>query len=141
MEVKNMSCFNCKCNCNCALAAIIASVIIGVVAAFLQITGVIEILPVFLWVVLGISVVYLAVITVSSSIAGGYDGCGCKCSILSVVIAGILGSILFSVILLAVGVTAGSVVSAILVGLLLLSFSLLIAGTACYARCLADCGE
>ncbi len=136
-----MSCFNCRCSCSCALIAIIASVIIGVVAAFLQITGVITVLPVFLWVVLGIAVVYLAIITVAAAIAKGYDGCGCKCSILSVVIAGILGSILFSVVFLAVGVTAGSVASAILTGLLLISFSLLITGTACFARCLADCGE
>ena len=132
---------NCRCGCNCSLISIIASVIIGVVAAFLQITGLIEILPVFLWVVLGIAVAYLGVVTVSVAISKGYDGCGCKCSILSEVIAGILGSILFSVILLAVGVTVGSVASAILTGLLLLSFSMLITGTACFAMCLANCGE
>lgn len=138
-----MALINCECEskCRCTLWAVIASVIIGVVAAFLQITGIITVGDTFLWVVLGIAVVYLAVVLIAAALARNYDGCRCKCNVLTALLAGILGSVLLSVILLAVGITATSVVSAILVGLLLLSFSLLIASTACYIRCLSDCGD
>lgn len=54
-----MSLFSCDSKCNCTIAAIIVSAIVGVVTAFLQITGVITVAPVFLWVVFGIAVVYL----------------------------------------------------------------------------------
>ena len=57
-EVKNVNLINCK--CNCTLFAIIAAAIIGIVAAFAQIAAVITVTPVFLWVALGIAVVYLA---------------------------------------------------------------------------------
>ena len=47
--------------------------------------------------------------------------------------------VVLSVILLAVGITATSTVSAILVGLLVLFFALTITGAACLVRCLFDC--
>lgn len=137
----SLFCCECKCNCTCTIASIIASVIVGVVAAFLQITGVITVTDVFLWVVLGIAVVYLAVLVATAGLAQNRDGCECKCASLSALLYGILGSALFSIILLAVGIVATSVVSAILVALLLLSFSLVITSSACLVRCLADCGD
>ena len=39
---------NCQFRCSCVIAAVIASVILGVVAAFLQITGAITVTPAFL---------------------------------------------------------------------------------------------
>lgn len=124
------------CNCNfrfpCAVTAVIVSVILGVVAAFLQITGVITVTPVFLWVAFGIAVGYLGILLATA----GRSGC---CSATRTVLAGILGTVLFSVVLLAVGVTATSVVSAILVGLLVLFAALTVTGTACLVRCASDC--
>lgn len=130
---------NCDCKCNCTLWAVIASVIIGIITAFLQITGVITVGTAFLWVVLGVAVVYLAVLLVAVALNQGNEGCGCICTALAAVIAGILGSALFSVILLAVGIVATSVVSAILVGLMLVSFALMISATGCLVKCIADC--
>lgn len=130
------------CNCNfrfsCTLAAIVASVIIGVVAAFLQITGIITVTPVFLWVAFGVAVGYLGVLVASAG--RRYAGC-CVCRTVGTLLAGILGTILFSVILLAVGIVATSVVSAILVGLLVLFAALTVMATACYVRCITGCGE
>lgn len=130
------------CNCNfrfsCTLAAIVASVIIGVVAAFLQITGIITVTPVFLWVAFGVAVGYLGVLVASAG--RRYAGC-CVCRTVGTLLAGILGTILFSVILLAVGIVATSVVSAILVGLLLLFASLMVTGSACFVRCVSDCAS
>lgn len=136
-----MSLLNCSCKCRCTVAAIIASVIIGVIAAFLQITGTITVTAAFLWVVFGIAIVYLGVLVVSSTLARRCESSGCKCSTLNTLLAGILGTILLAVVLLAVGITATSVISAILVGLLLLSFSLTVLASACYVRHLSNCSN
>lgn len=127
-----MSILGCDCKRNCVLWAIIASVIVGVLAAFLQITGVITVTAAFLWVLLGVAVVYLAVVLIAAALSDT----SCPASIINTLLAGILGTALFSVILLAVGVVATSVVSAILVGLALLSASLTLSATACYVKCL-----
>ena len=138
-EVKNMSLFDCNCKCRCAAAAVIAGIIVGILAAFLQITGTITVTAVFLWVTFGIAVVYLAVLEVAAALARRGEACACRCTALNVVLAGILGTILLAVVLLAVGIVATSVVSAILVGLLLLFLTLVFAGTACIVRSLTDC--
>ena len=132
---------NCSFKCSCTAAALIASAIIGVIAAFLQITAVITVAPVFLWVVFGIAVGYLGILVASVALARRRELCAGVCRILGTVLAGILGSILLAGILLAVGITATSVVSAILVGLLLFFFALTLTATACLVKCFADCGE
>ncbi len=50
-----MSGFCCNCSNKCACTSIIASIIIGIVAGILRITGVITVTPAFLWVVFGIA--------------------------------------------------------------------------------------
>ena len=125
---------NCQFRCSCVIAAVIASVILGVVAAFLQITGAITVTPAFLWVVLGVAIGYLGILLATA----GRREAGC-CAAIGTVLAGILGAALFAVVLLAVGITATSVVSAILVGLLVLFAALTVAGTACLVRCVSDC--
>ena len=134
-----MALFNCSCKRDCALIAVIASLILGVVAAFLQITAVITVTPAFLWVALGIAVGYLGVLLVSTALARRAECKPCLCSALETVLTGILGSILFAVVLLAVGIIATSVISAILVGLLVAALTLIFAGSACLVLCLADC--
>lgn len=128
------------CRCNCSAVSVIAAVFIGVVTAFLQITGVVTVTTAFLWVLFGIAVGYLGVLLATGT-RQDTEGCPCRCRLLGSILAGILGTILFSVILLAVGVVATSVISAILSGLLLFFFTLLIASTAQYIRCLAQCDE
>lgn len=135
-----MSLFGCRCKCSCQLGAIIASVILGVVTAFLQITGMITVAPVFLWVVFGIAVVYLGILLLAAALSGGEDVSGCLCTTLNVLLTGILGTVLFAVVLLAVGIVATSILSAILVGILLFFFSLSLTATACLVRTLATCG-
>ena len=135
-----MTFFGCNCKCSCNLAAIAASVLIGVITAFLQFAGVVTATPAFLWVVLGIAVVYLGVLLLSMALTKRPDATCCGCSSLGTVLLGILGSILFSVVLLAIGVVATSILSAVLVGILLLFLALTITGTACLIRALADCG-
>lgn len=130
---------NCTCRCRCVTAALIAAAVIGVLTAFLQITAVITVTPAFTWVALGIAVAYLAVLTVSAALTRRTEMDGCRCAGLSTALAGILGTALVAVILLAVGITATSVISAILVGALLFFLTLTLAGTACLVRSLSDC--
>ena len=129
----------CNCNIRCPGLALVVSAIIGVLTAFFQITGVITVTPAFLWVVFGIAVVYLAVLAVTAALHRDCPVRRCTCASLQTVLAGILGAVLVSVILLAVGIVATSVLSAILVGLLLFFFSLTLTGTACYVNCTTDC--
>ncbi len=136
-----MALFNCGNKLNCTAAAIIASVIIGVVAAFLRITAVITVAPAFLWVVFGIAVVYLAVLLGTQTVAQRSYRCDTLCTVLSVLLIAILGTILLSVVLLAIEFVATSVIGAILTGLLLLFFSLTVATTACLIKCAADCND
>ena len=138
-----MALFTCGCRNEdgCTVAALIVSAIIGVIAAFLQITAVITVTPVFLWVVFGVAVVYLAALLVSVLVSRRVDSDGCVCPALRALLAGILGSVLLAVVLLAVGIVATSIISAILVGLLLFFFALTFAASACLVRCIANCGD
>lgn len=136
-----MSKLNCNCSCNrgaqCSLLAIGASAIVGIIATLLTITAVITVTPAFLWVLLGIAVVYLAVNLIVSASFKCRRICDCIDTPLSLVLAGILGTILLSIVLLAITFPATSVLGAIIVGLLLFFFSLLITSTVCLIRCLA----
>lgn len=132
---------NCGCRRDCVIIGLILSAIVGVLTAFLQITGVITVSVPFLWVAFGIAVVYLAVLAAATTLTRRTDGGGCVCRALNTLLVAILGTILLAVVLLAVGITATSVVSAILVGLLLFFLALTFTGTACLIRCYTDCGE
>ena len=134
-----MSNFSCGCRRDCVVRALIVSAIIGVLTAFLQITAVITVTPAFLWVAFGIAVVYLGVLALATARTSRTEQ-GC-CRALNSVLAGILGTALFAVVLLAVGIVATSVISAILVGLLLFFLALILTGTACLIRCFADCED
>jgi len=136
-----MAFFNCGCRRDCTLYALIASLLLGIIAAFLQITGVITVTAAFLWVALGIGVVYLGTLPITLALTRRGDGRGCLCNGLDALLTGLLVTILLAVILLAVGIVATSVVSAILVGVLVAGLTLTFTSTACLVRCLADCDD
>ena len=132
--------YNCSCSCrnNCGALAVIASIIIGVVATVLRITAVITVTPAFLWTVFGIAVGYLAISLLA--LTGGRPYLrDCLCPILPLFLAGILGTVLTSVILLAITFAATSIVGALITGLLLTFFSLIITTAACLVKCVAGC--
>lgn len=135
-----MSIFGCNCRNRCVLLSVVVSAILGIVAAFLQITGAITVTPVFLIVGFGIAVAALGVLAVTTALVRRYAG-ACLCTALQAVLAGILGTVLLSVVLLARGIVATSVFSAILVGLTAGFFALTVTAGACFVRCLADCEE
>ena len=133
-----MSNNDCACRSNCTTVALIVSIAVGIIAAFLRITATITVTPAFLWVVFGIAVVYLAVllITVASASCCENKSPCCIKNILSVLLGAIIATILFAIVLLAVEFVATSIVGAIITGLLLLSFFLVLTETACLVRCI-----
>lgn len=133
--------FNCNCKFNCVGLAVIASIIVGIVTAMLRITAVITVTPAFLWVLFGIAVVYLAVLLIVSAVFRGYGGRSCVCMNLPAILAGILGTILTAVILLAITFEATSIIGAIITGALLFFFSLILTATACLVKCIAGCSD
>lgn len=124
-----MAIFCCENRQSCSTLALIASAILGVIAAFLRITAVITVTPAFLWVALGIAIGYLAVLLATTGCCP--ITCRCGSSSLTALLTGILGTALLSVVLLAITFAATSIVGAILVGLLVLFLSLIVSATAC----------
>lgn len=131
-----MANFSCGCKSDCGGLAIVASIIIGIITAFLRFTAVITVTPAFLWVTLGIAIVYLAILLAVSPII---RRSGCVCTNLPILITGLLGTILASIILLAITFVATSVIGAIITGALLLFFSLIITSVACLISCILGC--
>ena len=66
-EVKYMAFLSCETRRDCTGIALIFSIIAAIITAFLQITAVITVTPVFLWVVFGIAVAYLALALATTS--------------------------------------------------------------------------
>ena len=129
----------CQCRFNCTSVAAIVSIIIGVIAAFLTLTGNLALGTPLLWVFFGIAVGYLAITLLSTRLCENDERANCLCPVLTALLTGVLGTILLSLILLLVDVAIASVIGAILSGLLFLFFALTLTTTACLVKCLADC--
>ena len=135
-----MSEWNCVRGFKCTTLAVIASIILGFVAAILRFTAVITVTPAFLWVTLGIGVVYLLALLFVSALRE--DICRrCFAQTLDGWLLSALGTILLSVVLLGVTFAATSVWGAVLTGVLIAFISLLLTLTACVIKCLACRGE
>lgn len=132
-----MTLFNCNCKSDCTGLAIAVSLVVGIITAFLRITAVITVTPVFLLVVLGIAVVYLLVLS-AASVTGERTGC---CRVINTLLVALLGTIILSVVLLSITFAATSVIGAIITGLLLTFVTLIFTATACYIKCIVDCNN
>ena len=131
----------CECRNNCTLYALIVSIIIGFVTALLTITGIITVGTAFLWVALGIAVVYLALLLLKADDLNNTTTSCNICSILTYIFAGILGTIVVALVLLAVTFAATSIIGAVITGALLFFLSLLITATVCLIKCIAKCNN
>ncbi len=127
-----MSNNGCRTRYNCLDIAVLASIIIGGIAGVLTFLATITLTPAFLWVITGIAVVYLALLLFITSFSRDFSLC--KFEALRAVLIGILGTILFSVILLGVTFAATSVIGAIFAGLTVGFFALTITATACLVK-------
>lgn len=128
---------NCGCLTSCTGRVIVASVIIGVLAAFFRFAALITVTPAFLWVLFGIAVGFLGIILLTSSFRDSENNSCCQS--LTQFSTGILGTILTTVILLGIPFAATSIIGAIITGLLLFFFSLLITSATCLVTCRLNC--
>lgn len=134
-----MSSNYCQCKFNCVTTAVIASVIVGIIAAFLTFSGILAVGTPLLWVLFGIAVAYLAVTLISVQTCQTTEERRCLCPALGALLAGILGTVLFSLILLLIDIAIASVVGAVISGLLFLSFALTLTATAALIKCKTNC--
>lgn len=132
---------NCGCNTGygCLGIGIVASIVVAIITAFLTFSATITITPAFLWVTLGIAVVYLAITYINSVNDTREIQNDCICSTLATIIVGILGTIITSLVLLGVTFAATSVIGALISGLLLGFLTLLFVSVACYIFCRTSC--
>lgn len=128
---------NCNCEMGCTAKAVLASIIIGIVAAVLSFTGTITITPAFLWVLFGIAIGYLGIEVLTSSAACSERKCCCRN--LTAFFTGALGTVLTSLLLLGITFAATSVIGTIITGLLLFFFSLLVISAVCLVKCRNSC--
>ena len=133
---------NCNYNCrfDCSAVAVVAALIIGTLTAILRFAAVITVAPAFFWVTFGIAVVYLAITLGTSIFSRSVGGSRCLCINNPLFTVGVLGTILTSLILLGVEFAATSVAGAVITGVLLAFFTLLIASAVCIIKC-SVCNE
>lgn len=130
---------NCNCTNNCTVFSVIAGVILGVVTTVLTITATITVTPAFLWVLFGIAVLYLLATLIASPYIRRSSGQQCLCDSIRTLLLGILGTVLTAVVLLGITFAATSITGAIITGLLIFFFSLIITASACLISCISGC--
>lgn len=130
----------CCCRRDCTTWAIVAAIVAGVLAVFLQVTGVITVSVAALTAALGVGLVSLAVLLLAMATAQGGDGY-CLCRSVNAALVGAVASIVLAIALLVLPLPATGVVFLLLTGLLVAAFTLLVASVACLIRCLAGCNR
>ncbi len=128
------------CRPGCTFVAVVISLIVGIVTAFLRITGTITLAPTILWTFLAVAVLFLAVTLLSGTLFR--EGC-CEglCTIITALLTGVVGTILLSIVFLNIEFAIASVIGAILTGALLFFFFLTITSVACLVRCFYNCND
>lgn len=131
------------CNCghkrDCTGIALVVSLIIGIIATFLQITATITLTPVYFTVAFGIAVAFLAIALFLAARMQKDTPCNQCCTPLTALLFGIVGTIFVALVLLLIDFAATSIIGAIFVGALFFFFALLISSTVCFIQCLSNC--
>ena len=134
-----MTFFNCENKYECTGLAFVASLIIGIVAAFLQITAVIALPAALLTGVIVVAILYLAVVLLVAALVQRSSLCANCCSALSATLFGIIGTFFAAIILSLIDFAATSIIGAIVVGVLFFFIALTIFSIACLAKCFLNC--
>ena len=130
----------CCCRRDCTTWAIVAAVVAGVLAVFLQVTGIITIGTAALTAALGVGLVSLAVLLLALSTTQPGDGY-CLCRSVGAALAGAVGTIVLAIVLLALDLPATGLAFLLLTGLLVAAFTLLLASIVCLIRCVSGCNR
>ena len=125
---------NNECTPCCGTISIIASIIIGILTLIFSAIGTIFITKTFSWVLFTIAIVYLAVLFITSHMT---RKTGCICFNSGKLLTGILGTILFSAIIMVLNFVEFTYMGALIPSLAIFFFSLMITQTACIVKCTA----
>ena len=123
---------------NCLDFAVLASIVIGVIAGILRYMAIITLTPAFLWVIFGIATVTLGLLVAIVTLRR-LDLCSIPTIFTAII--GILGTILFSIILLGITFAATSVIGAIISGLAVGFFALIITALSCFIKRSITCND
>lgn len=130
----------CCCRRDCTTWAVVVAGILGVLAVFLQVTGVITIGTGALTAALYGGLIALGVLLVAMAATQGADTY-CLCRSVTAALAGAVGTVVLALALLTLPLPATGVVFLLLTGLLVAAFALLVASVVCLIRCLAGCNR
>ena len=78
-----MNVCSCKNTCECTFVAAIASVIVGIIAAFLNFSATIAVPQFVLWIFFGVALIFLALALYSAHFVCGKEIKSCVCSTLN----------------------------------------------------------
>lgn len=134
-----MNVCGCKSRCDCTVFAVIASVIVGVVTAFLNFSLTIAVPQFVLWIFFGVALIALVAALLTAPFVNKKETDGCLCSALSALITGVLGTVLFSLILVLADIATAGLLGSVLTGLLFAFFTLTVTSVACLARSIFNC--
>lgn len=134
-----MNVCGCKTKCDCTLIAVIASVITGIIAAFLSFSATIAVPQFVLWIFFGVALIFLALSLVAAPFIRRRDNDSCLCPSLTAFLAGIFGTVLLSLVLILVDIATAGLLGSLLTGLLFAAFTLTVTSTACIVKNLFDC--
>lgn len=132
---------SCRCNGSdfCKIIGITAALIFGIAVGLLYFFGVFTAIAIPLTTILAFGFVGIAGVTAISLFAKGREITGCLCRLKGTLLSGAIGTFILSLAALAVSLTTGSVLSAVVIGVVGFFLALLIAGLVCLVSCAANC--
>ena len=133
-----MNICGCRTKCDCTLLAVIASVIVGIAAAFLSFSATLAVPAFVYWIFFGVALILLAFTLFTAPFVCRNKENFCLCSSLTAFLVSVIGTVLLSLVLLLVDISAGLLAS-LLAGLLFGFFTLTIASVTCIIRNIFNC--
>jgi len=121
--------------------SVVLSVLFGIAAGFLFANGFLPFVFVGIGIALGIAIITLILLWGAVTAKKPYSDNDCICENLGLLLAGIIGTIITSIIALSVFLIPGVTIFAILVGLVAFFFALLLIGIVSYLTCVSDCDD
>lgn len=129
----------CKTKCDCTLISVIASVIAGIIAAFLNFSGTIVLPQFVLWIFFGVALGLLALAFAAAPFACRCANKECFCASVTAFLIGVFGAVTAALVLVLVDITAGGLLASLITGLLFGFFALTITSAGCIVKNLFGC--
>ena len=129
----------CKTKCDCTIIAVIASVITGIITAFLNFSASIAVPQFVLWILFGVALGFLAISLIIAPFICRKEGGECLCTSLTALLTGVFGTVLAALVLVLVDLAASGLLASLVTGLLFGFFALTITSAGCIVKNLFGC--